>query len=500
MDVIYMENTECFEIINRLSVRIAKYESDQLKGSGILFLRQAGEMAVVFTAAHVITNIFKEGESQVCLSLGCMDSLGNPQEINVEAKLVTDISDFVPEEGKVCIHPDYMQSNPSSIADIAMILIPWQEWMNAMEYTQISQGTLAEKVYGYGFPLSMDKEHEKIGADFLDGKRELQGKINNIAKNKTYSIEYNFNAIGRMASRSSMMEGFSGTGLFSFRNDSINFICVISEECGDNSSGTLLRATSSQKCRELLELTNLHSLYPCSFERYIELAVSTFSSSRNTAKRLFRDFSEELIEDYKLLPENCVEKWYDELSCKSNRKKCDKFWTGKLELMVILYGSGFVSGDNVAKPVINMPDPYENDQVEVEYICTEDETESVLGRLIEAEYFAKQGKLKNGTLFVLNSNAGLFLLYPRHECRAIVRDITAGAEYSNRVLKNKLGQFLPESSKDSESFDIIDGAAIQCNLAAISVNRMLDLMSKSKIDKCLLQENMAGVLKELWEV
>ena len=35
MDVIYMENTECFEIINRLSVRIAKNGTEQLKGSGI---------------------------------------------------------------------------------------------------------------------------------------------------------------------------------------------------------------------------------------------------------------------------------------------------------------------------------------------------------------------------------------------------------------------------------------------------------------------------------
>ena len=119
MDVIYMENTECFEIINRLSVRIAKDESDQLKGSGILFLRQVGEMAVVFTAAHVIIDIFKEGESQICLSLGCMDSFGNPQKINVEAKLAMNISDFVPEEGSICIHPDYMQTDPSSIADIA---------------------------------------------------------------------------------------------------------------------------------------------------------------------------------------------------------------------------------------------------------------------------------------------------------------------------------------------------------------------------------------------
>lgn len=498
MDVIYMENTECFEIINRLSVRIAKDEAEQLKGSGILFLRQAGEMAVVFTAAHVMTNIFKEDESQVCLSLGCTDSLGNPQEINVEAKLVSDISNFVPEEGNVCIHPDYRKSDPSSIADIAMILIPWQEWMNAMGYMQISQGTLAEQVYGYGFPMSMDKEREKIGADFLDGKRELQGKINNIAKNQTYAIEYNFNSIGRTGSRSSVMEGFSGTGLFSFRNDSINFICVISEDCGDNSSGTMLRATSSEKCKELLELTDLDSKYPRSFERYKELAVSTFSSSRKTAKRLFYDFSEELMEDYNLLPENCVEKWYEELSCKSNRKKCDNFWTGKLELMAILYGSGLVSGDNVTKSVINMPDPYEEDQVEVEYICTEDETESVLGRLIEAEYFVKQGKLKNGTIFVLNSNDRLFLLYPRQECRAIVKDITVGAEYSNRVLKNKLGQFLPES-KDSNDFDIIDGVSTQCNLAAISVDRMMDLMNRSKIDECLLQENMEGVLRELWK-
>ena len=166
--------------------------------------------------------------------------------------------------------------------------------------------------------------------------------------------------------------------------------------------------------------------------------------------------------------------------------------------MAILSGGGLASGDNVTKAVINMPDPYEDDEVEVEYICTEDETESVLGRLIEAEYFVKQGKLKNGTIFVLNSNDKLFLLYPRHECRAIVRDITVGAEYSNRVLKNKLGQFLPES-KDSDDFDIIDGVSTQCNLAAISVNRMMDLMNRSKIDECLLQENMEGVLRELWK-
>lgn len=96
------------------------------------------------------------------------------------------------------------------------------------------------------------------------------------------------------------MEGFSGTGLFAIRNNGINFICVISEECGDNSSGTLLRATSSEKCRELLELINLDLKYPCSFEKYKKLAISIFPHNRKEAKRLFCDFSEELIEEYNL--------------------------------------------------------------------------------------------------------------------------------------------------------------------------------------------------------
>lgn len=498
MDAIYMENTECFEIINRFSVRIAKGEAEQLKGTGILFLRQIGEMAVVFTAAHVIADIFKENESKVCLLLGCTDNLGNPKEINVEAKLVSDISDFVPEEGKVCIHPDYKQSDPSAVADVAMILIPWQEWMNTIEYMKMEQGRLMEQVYGYGFPMSMNKECEKVGADFLDGKRKLQGKIDNVATNQTYSVEYDLNPIGRTISRNSIMEGFSGTGLFSFNNNNINLICIVSEECGDTSAGAVLRATSSEKCRELLELTNLNLDFPRSFEGYKQLAASIFSSSRRMAKRLFCDFLEELIENYDILPEECVENWYEELTCQSSRKKCADFWTGKLQLMAILYGSGFVSVDNITKPVINMPDPYENDKVEVEYICTEDEPESVMGRLIEFEYFVKQGKIKNGTIFVLNGKNKKFLLYPRQECRAIVRDITVDAEYSNRVLKNKLGQFLPES-KDSDNFDIIDGVSTQCNLAAISVDRMMDLMNRNKVNKCLLQKNMKGVLRELWQ-
>ena len=500
MDVIYMENTECFEIINRLSVRIAIVNGNELKGSGILFLRHAGEMAVVFTAAHVIADIFRENESKVCLSLGCTDSLGNPQEIDVEAKLVKNISDFVPDEGIAYIHPEYTVSESNPISDIAMILVPWQKWMNTQNYMQIAQGTFEEEVYGYGFPESMDKECEKQCSSFLAGKRKLQGKINNAVNNQTYSIEYNFNSTERAVSRSCSMRGFSGTGLFSFKNNSINLICVISGECGDRSAGTLLWATSSEKCRELLELANLNIEYPPSYERYKEIVISAFPRVRRNAKRLFIDAYEELVDDYHLLPENSVEKWYEELACKSNRKSCDDFWIGKLKLMVILYGSGFISGDNVTKPVINMPTPYEDDKVEIEYICAEEEAESILGRFIETEYFAKQGKVKNGTIFVFNSKNKALFLYKRKDCREVIRDITESKNYSTRMIQRKLGQFLFDDENESDDFDIIDGVPVQCNLAAIEIESLAATMDENGLNKELLQDKVEGVLRQLWAV
>ena len=406
----------------------------------------------------------------------------------------------MPDEGIAYIHPEYTVSESNPISDIAMILVPWQKWMNTQNYMQIAQGTFEEEVYGYGFPESMDKECEKQCSSFLAGKRKLQGKINNVVNNQTYSIEYNFNSTERAVSRSCSMRGFSGTGLFSFKNNSINLICVISGECGDRSAGTLLWATSSEKCRELLELANLNIEYPPSYERYKEMVISAFPRVRRDAKRLFTDAYEELIEDYHLLPENSVEKWYEELACKSNRKSCDDFWIGKLKLMVILYGSGFISGDNVTKPVINMPTPYEDDKVEIEYICAEEEAESILGRFIETEYFAKQGKVKNGTIFVFNSKNKALFLYKRKDCREVIRDITESKNYSTRMIQRKLGQFLFDDEDESDDFDIIDGVPVQCNLAAIEIESLAATMDENGLNKDLLQDKVEGVLRQLWAV
>ena len=44
--------------INGFSVRIALDDYGNLKGSGVLFLRQSGELPLLFTAAHVLVPLF----------------------------------------------------------------------------------------------------------------------------------------------------------------------------------------------------------------------------------------------------------------------------------------------------------------------------------------------------------------------------------------------------------------------------------------------------------
>ena len=67
---------------NGFSVRIAL--GKELKGSGVLFLRQSGELPLLFTAAHVLVPFF-EKEKCISLCLGCSDGGGKAQEMEVYA-------------------------------------------------------------------------------------------------------------------------------------------------------------------------------------------------------------------------------------------------------------------------------------------------------------------------------------------------------------------------------------------------------------------------------
>lgn len=494
-----MENMKCLEKINRLSVRIAKDNGEDLRGSGVLYLRKPEQMPLVFTAAHVVTKLFKSGQDDVYLHIGCSDDDGNTKIININARIVKEVSSNSPKEGDIYIHPEYDNSKECPIADVAIIYLPWQEWMSTQSHLQFKVSHIGEKIGGWGFPESMEKDREKLKNDILIGKKKLTGEINHISKSKICSIDYKIDVVERSISRNSIMTGFSGSGLFSMEDKNISLTCIISGECGDKCAGTMLWACSVECCKELIEFLEVDLGCPDSFERYKEMAMEYFPKGRKNARRLFATLSEELMEDYNLIPESCVGELYDVLICESNRKWCDIFWIGKLKMLVMLYGSELISQNELFHPMVQMPKQYKNDKVKVEYICTEEETETTLGKLIEEEYFAGQKNLKNSTIFVLNSklgNGNLNARYPKRECRQIIRDITKNTTYSERQLKKKIENLLPENLM---GFDIINGVAARCNLAAIGVDRMVDVMNTREIDKTVIKTKMEEVLIDLWK-
>ena len=261
----------------------------------------------------------------------------------------------------------------------------------------------------------------------------------------------------------------------------------------------MLWASSSGLFIELMEYFNLEIKCPQSFQCYKEKIVQNLFSTRKDAKILFTDWAEELIEDYQLQPENFDSDTQIELPCISNRKVCDDFWIGQLKKSVLLYGIQGISADKLGHPSLHMPEPYEKDTVELVFLCTEENAESVIGELIEKDYFAESGKIKNGTIFVLNDKSGnRRVLIPRYECREVICNIAADYN-SSRTLKKKTYHLLPESEEDGD-FDIIKGKVSQCDLAAIGIDDIMALLDRGRIKKEDLKREMEDILKRVWEI
>ena len=137
----------------------------------------------------------------------------------------------------------------------------------------------------------------------------------------------------------------------------------------------------------------------------------------------------------------------------------------------------------------------------MKYICTEQQIERVLGELIEKDYFSEKDSLDNGTIFVLNNNINnrdSFEIYPRSECREIVCNI-AGEYPSSKNLKRKI-QNLLEDKDMKNKFDIIKGVNSQCNLAAVGVEKLMEILYKRNIDLDIMKQKMEDLLIEIWEI
>lgn len=492
-----MANGEYYEKVNQYAIRIAVNDQENLIGSGVIFLRRLGEPPLLLTAAHVLCSL--TDTATLCLS--CLDGNNHVQTVKMIVHFVREQRQANGREGEIYIHPEYAEEGETKKQynfDAAIVMLPWEDWMETLDGYVLKNEVIGETLNGWGFPGSTDNESSSV--NILAGKKRIDGTVDNkVNHEKRFSFSYMTGPWERNVTRDSFMKGFSGSGLFEIQQNSIAFKGLISCEYGEKSAGTMLWASSSGLFLELMEYFKLEIRCPRSFQCYKEKVVQNLFSTRKEVKILFTDWAEELIEDYQLQPENFDSDTQIELPCISNRKVCDDFWMGQLKKSVLLYGIQGVPAEELAHPTLQMPEPYEKDTVEFVFLCTEENAESVIGELIEKDYFATRGKIKNGTIFVLNNkNGNRGVLIPRYECREVICNITADYT-SSRTLKEKTYQLLPDCGEDG-GFDIIKGKVAQCNLAAVGIDDIMTLLDRGRIKEEDLKKEMEDILKKVWEI
>jgi hypothetical protein len=430
---------------------------------------------LVLTVAHVaeilIDNITNK---QIQGHIACRDS------DNLEHEII------VSNAQKIFIHPNY-KNNKVYIYDAAIIRVQWENWMNDIEGVELANGISGNYVIGYGFPMSLDDEKNNGNVGLMAGEKLFKGTIN-IEDNKSSrtAVGYTPDSVEGTLNKTSMMEGFSGTGLFSTQDDRIVLNGVISGERGEEVAGTQLWATSANVFLDLFKKCGVDLDCPKSFEKYKDIVVQEFDDTiRHNQKMRFKNLAEELIDDYKIVPSMFGKETEIDLKCEGNRKICYCFWKEKLKELVVLKSvQNITEIEELKKPLVKMPNGYSEDKPSIEFICTEEAPESILGVLIEKNSFSEQGNLDDGMIMLIsNKSDNTSILYTRYECRKIMTNITKGMTKRDQCKLSK--------------FDIVNGTVNECNIAAVGTGRLMQILNKRTDDK--MKEEMDKMLIELWE-
>lgn len=271
-----MENREFLEQIQQYAVRIGNAGDKELYGSGTLFLVSKRKKVCVFTAAHVVYSLMekiKRQELKICLT--CKD-----KKDDIHCIIVDDMK-------CIRIHSEYNRDKGKKefFNDLALIDIPWESWMDDMEGFRLASGNSGVEIKGYGFPLSLDGEKDRSLADLFAGIECLSGTIEsqNVGR---LAIKYDVHT-GSDIERDSIMEGYSGTGLFSLETDGICYRGLVSCSRGVKTAGYTMWATDAGKITELMRENNIEIECPESFEPYGKLVADEFSEYKKNSKRIW---------------------------------------------------------------------------------------------------------------------------------------------------------------------------------------------------------------------
>lgn len=477
-----MEKTEFLNQLQKYTVRICDVE-EKLKGSGTLLILAAGRTACIMTAAHVVFPFIKEKEKRKqTIKLTCNGVNGKYHHIDID------------DVENVIIHSGY-DNDGNYLNDIAIIKIPWDSWMNDINGVILQEGDAGTEIIGYGFPESLDAEEKvevKNKSDEFAGIGLLEGNIESKSSGRI-AISYKANTESDV-SRDAVMTGYSGTGLFSLEKSGIYCRGLISCSRGGKAAGYKSWATGIDKLLELANENNIEIDVPESFQMYSDLVADEFDRFRRNCIRNWKNATEKIIDIWNICPKSFIDETDSSLVCERDRRFCNEFWKGKLKELVILCQVLEKEKEQLLQPRVQI-----FDKVTLEYICTEDRAEYILGNLIKAEQFSSNGKYHDNMIMLINCKKGHgndITFYSRDDCRNILKNIAEESTCSSQRFRKLTENFMNEERTDA-SFDIIKGQLESCNIAAMGIGKLKEVFDKSSPES--MKDKWNKIIYELWE-
>lgn len=500
-----MDNIKQIENINRCAIRISDESGDSLYGSGILYLAMKSQHVFIFTAAHVIDNMnLSHNGYEKRVKFALRDSKDDIRTIDIECSIInSEKVEF--DVGDIYVHKDYITGE--FINDVAMICITKEDWMSDLKSFQIGDCGLSDRQIAYGFPESSNNEASKGKNSILAGKSKLECNVVDKHKHeKRYVFDYSKKSVQEYeVTREHIMNGFSGSGLFSLQNRKYKLCGIVSSPFGKEKAGKQAYATKANLLFELMEQYNLEVEIPKSFKLHRELIRAEYNKrlGYEEERDLFDYYTDEFIQRQGLVPENVFENSYEDINCKQQKNGCEDYWVGQLKKCVILGTLKDVAVDNMKNPHIKLPEPYSDFVVTIKFLCADEEFEYVIRNLIDYDLF-NNGQINDNTIILWNNhsgNNGNMNIYSRNNFRRAIKSIVCSEEekYTATEMARKLSG-VTGNTNGIRTFDIIKGDISKCNLALIGTNRMLESIENiSNIQNLEEMKNkFDNQLREIW--
>ena len=478
-----MDSAEIGEYIESVAVRIELGGTGCVAGTGVLYTLQAEKRAVILTAGHVLSkNVTGTNTCQAILSVRVQDTVKD-----MELTLSGVESGGTPN---VYFCPGFQKDhNDRYLFDGAMIEVGWEDWMKDVPELQLARARISMKLQTIGFPESGDVQVPPNNR--IQGRKSLKAEVSGSAEpdaEKSFKFDYTGNTTYPVP-REDCMRGYSGSGLFCIdsKMPMPQLVGLVSQSFGAESAGNTAWAVSSYALELLLRE---QKVIPETSDFQRAAVNLTGDLPEPVAAFLQKVFNQLDMQEEQLQKTHQEQFFPQKFACDAG-KRCLHYWKGREITAAYIWT---IKGSR--------PDSWENVQIDIkttaeeilpvnlEYLCAEEELNSVLHTLVEEGGFSETG-FPNRALFIVNNRKGLrnARTINRRHCSNVIRKITQQAPYSGEDNKNRM-------------FHVTRGDTEKMEMMIVSLdflNGVLESLSMDKVDQNLKQKNVRKDLIEKLE-